>query len=398
MNDHSEDRATAAERTAFDVEDSLKLLVESVKDYAIFMLAPKGTIQTWNPGAERVKGYSAKEIIGRHFSIFYTEADRLAGKPQRGLKTALSEGRFEDEGWRVRSDGSLFWADVVITAVYANDGTLRGFAKITRDLTERRIAEKEQIRLAHAEESVRLRDEFISIAAHELRTPLNALQLQIETAAMLLARERVAALDTSDLARRLERSLQLTARLGALITRLLDASRAATGRLVLDRHPMDLVACAKDVITAFQPRTRGREITFTGPTEAIGVWDKLRVEQLVYNLIENALNHGCPPIDVLIEADDQVVTLEVLDHGSGIAPEERRRIFVERFVHEKSERVGKGLGLGLFISHKIVEAHKGHIELRDTPDVGADLRVRLPREEANDGSRDITSSDRSSEL
>jgi len=397
MNNRSEDRAGAAERTAFDVEGSLKLLVESVKDYAIFMLDPMGIIQTWNPGAQRVKGYSAKEIIGRHFSIFYTEADRLAGKPQSGLKTALSEGRFEDEGWRVRSDGSLFWADVVITAVYDNEGTLRGFAKITRDLTERRKAEKERIRLAHAEESVRLRDEFISIAAHELRTPLNALQLQIETAAMLLARERVAAIDTSDLDRRLQRSLQLAARLGALITRLLDASRAATGRLVLDRHPMDLVASAKDVITAFQPRTRGREINFTGPTEAIGMWDKLRMEQVVYNLIENALNHGEPPVDVLIEADDHVVTLEVLDHGSGIASEERRRVFVERFVHEKSERVGKGLGLGLFISHQIVEAHKGHIELRDTPDVGAHLRVRLPREEANDGSR-ITLSDGSSEL
>src|SRR5262245_5926077 len=160
MNDAPEARKPVLERRASDAEESFRLLVESVKDYAIFMLDPTGIIRTWNPGAERLKGYTAADVIGRHFSIFYTEADRFAGKPQRGLDTALAEGRFEDEGWRVRSDGTPFWANAVITAVYDARGIHRGFAKVTRDLTERRKAEDERIRLAHAEEGVRLRDRF----------------------------------------------------------------------------------------------------------------------------------------------------------------------------------------------------------------------------------------------
>jgi PAS domain S-box-containing protein len=393
MNDGPE--AQRPERRTSDAEDSFRLLVESVKDYAIFMLDPTGIVRTWNPGAERLKGYSAKDIIGRHFSVFYTLADRFAGKPERGLKTALVEGRFEDEGWCVRSDDTPFWANVVITAVYDLHGTHRGFAKVTRDLTERRKAEEERIRLAHAEEGVRLRDRFLSIAAHELRTPLNALQLKIAAVMLMLAPERVTSLDTSDLARKLERAQDIMARLGILITRLLDVSRASTGRLVLEKHPMDLVACVKEVIAEFRPRTKGREINFTGPTEAMGVWDKLRLEQVVYNLIDNALNHGDTPIDVSIVANDEIVTLDVIDHGPGIAAEDRRRIFVERFIHDEPNRAGGGLGLGLYISHKIVEGHGGEIEVRDCPDVGGYLHVSLPREVSSDSSGNVTASDQS---
>jgi PAS domain S-box-containing protein len=376
-----------------DTEDLFRLLVESVNDYAIFMLDPTGIIRTWNPGAERLKGYAAKDIIGQHFSIFYTPSDRSAEKPQRGLKRALSEGRFEDEGWRVRSDGTLFWANVIITAVHDGRGVHRGFAKITRDLTERRKAEEERIRLAHAEEAVRLRDEFLSIAAHELRTPLNALQLQLATASMLFDPGRGAAPDPSDLARRLRGANRVAERLGTLITRLLDVSRVSMGRFVLDTNPMDLVASVKEVIASFQPRTKGREINFSGPSEAKGTWDKLRVEQVVYNLIDNALNHGGGSIDVSIEANDQVVTLDILDHGAGIAPEYRRRIFVERFIHDTPNMAGGGLGLGLYISHKIIGAHGGHIELRDSPGAGTNLHVSLPREARNSGDDNLRARD-----
>jgi len=308
------------------------------------------------------------------------------------LKKALNEGRFEDEGWRVRSDGTLFWANVVITTVNDARGVHRGFAKITRDLTERRKAEEERLRLAHAEEAVRLRDNFLSIAAHELRTPLNALQLQLATAVLLLDPERVAAFDAPDFARRLRRTHHLAERLGTLITRLLDVSRASTGRLVVDRNPMDLVASVKEVIAAFQPRAKGREINFRGPLEAMGTWDKLRIEQVVDSLMDNALKYGDGPIDVSIEAQDQVVTLDVIDHGPGIAPEDRRRIFVERFVHDKANSTGGGLGLGLYVSHKILEAHGGDIELRDSPDIGAYFHVSLPREAPNESDDNVIAS------
>ena len=392
MHDAAADREPLPLRSAGDTDESFRLLVESVKDYAIFMLDPSGIIRSWNPGAERLKGYAAKDIIGQHFSIFYTPADRSAGKPENGLKKALNEGRFEDEGWRVRSDGTLFWANVVITTVNDARGVHRGFAKITRDLTERRKAEEERLRLAHAEEAVRLRDNFLSIAAHELRTPLNALQLQLATAVLLLDPERVAAFDAPDFARRLRRTHHLAERLGTLITRLLDVSRASTGRLVVDRNPMDLVASVKEVIAAFQPRAKGREINFRGPLEAMGTWDKLRIEQVVDSLMDNALKYGDGPIDVSIEAQDQVVTLDVIDHGPGIAPEDRRRIFVERFVHDKANSTGGGLGLGLYVSHKILEAHGGDIELRDSPDIGAYFHVSLPREAPNESDDNLIAS------
>jgi signal transduction histidine kinase len=158
---------------------------------------------------------------------------------------------------------------------------------------------------------------------------------------------------------------------------------------------MDLVACAKEVISEFQSRTKGREINFRGPVEATGFWDRLRLEQVVYNLIDNALNHGDTPIEVAIEANDQVVTLDVIDHGSGITPEDRRRIFVERFIHDEPNKAGGGLGLGLYITHKIVEAHGGEIGVRDYPDVGGYLHVSLPRSFPGDSSDNVTASDQS---
>ena len=131
--------------------DSLHLLVESVRDYAIFMLDPHGIVRTWNRGAARLKGYGAAEIIGRHFSVFYPTRDREMGRPEKNLATALAEGRFEDEGWRVRKDGSQFWANVIITALRDDAGNLRGFSKITRDMTERKNAEEAARRLLQEE-------------------------------------------------------------------------------------------------------------------------------------------------------------------------------------------------------------------------------------------------------
>src|SRR4051812_3058116 len=153
-------------KKTLDVAERLRLVVESVRDYAIFMLDPDGRVATWNPGAELAKGYRADEIIGNHIEIFYTPEDRASGLPRRLLAAALRDGRVENEGWRQRKDGTRFWADVIITALRDPEGGLLGFAKVTRDLTERRRADEERVKLARAEEAVRLRDEFLSIASH----------------------------------------------------------------------------------------------------------------------------------------------------------------------------------------------------------------------------------------
>ena len=159
-------------------EERFRLLVESVKDYAIFMLDPSGHVTTWNAGAERIKGYTAEEIIGKHFSIFYPPEDVAAGKCERELEVATREGRFEDEGWRVRKDGSRFWANVVITALRNPQGALIGFAKVTRDLTERRQAEEnlralaaEKAALAEKSRIQEFQERFLAILGHDLLNP-----------------------------------------------------------------------------------------------------------------------------------------------------------------------------------------------------------------------------------
>lgn len=179
---------TDAHRKRLELEERLytnetfRILVETVKDYAIFMLDPQGNVATWNEGAQHFKGYTKNEIIGKHFSNFYSQADRDDGKPERELRDALRDGRVEDEGWRYRKDGSKFWANVVITPVYRGD-TLLGFSKVTRDLSERRKAEATLI--AAYEEAARLKSEFLANMSHEIRTPmhgmLSALTLLLDT-------------------------------------------------------------------------------------------------------------------------------------------------------------------------------------------------------------------------
>src|SRR5947209_3270244 len=164
-----------------DSEQRVRLLLENVRDYALFMLDTEGRVASWNVGAERINGYTAQEIVGSHLSRFYPPEDVLAGKSELELRVARETGRFEEEAWRIRKDGSKFWANAVLTAIRDENGELRGFAKVVRDLTERKKAEEERLRLVQTQEALRLRDEFLSIAAHELRTPLTALLLQLQS-------------------------------------------------------------------------------------------------------------------------------------------------------------------------------------------------------------------------
>src|SRR5690606_22954583 len=237
-------RDVGEERRAEEVlrqsEEKLKLMIASVQDYAIFMLDADGRVVSWNPGAERIKGYAASEIIGSSFSKFFTPEDLAAGKPERELEQARQHGRFEDEAWRVRKDGSRFWANVAISAMRDGTGQLVGFTKVTRDLTERRRMDRERVRLAQAQEAVRLRDEFISIASHELRTPLTALQLQLQGVL-----DRLETLDRS-LAAKVEKAMRAGHRLTSLIETLLDVSRIASGRIQLSLEAFDLAEAARD--------------------------------------------------------------------------------------------------------------------------------------------------------
>jgi PAS domain S-box-containing protein len=360
-------------------EERFRLLVESVKDYAIFMLDRDGHVATWNAGAQRIKGYTADEIIGRHFSAFYPESDIRTGKTEYELAIAQRDGRFEDENWRVRKDGTRFWANVVITALRDRNGVLVGFAKVTRDLTERRKLEQDRVQLARAQEAVRLRDEFLSLASHELKTPLTVLQLQLEG---LLDR-----IDPSDRATfgRLQRSARASQRLAELVDALLDVSRIATGRFALKLEPADIADVVEGAADRLQDSAAASGCALSvSAAHAIGRWDRSRLDQVVLNLISNAIRYAAgTPIDVAVTCDASDVMITVRDRGPGLPEHQIARIF-ERFERGVSMRHFGGLGLGLYLVRQITEAHGGSVTANNPGDGGACITVRLPLEPPHD--------------
>src|SRR5689334_7858022 len=231
-----------------------QMMVESVRDYAIFLLDPSGYIVTWNEGAQRLKGYAADEIIGQHFSVFYPPEAIAIGHPQHELEIASAEGRFQEEGWRIRKDGSAFWANVVITAVRDETGELIGFAKVTRDLTERRNAEMRAIadarRVAQAESANLAKSEFLTAMSHELRTPLNAIGGYAELLSLGLGGPITN--EQTDYLERIRRSQQHLMR---IISDLLNFSRIETGQLTYEITQFSL----RDVIRAVVPLSEQQE-------------------------------------------------------------------------------------------------------------------------------------------
>ncbi|HEX3344269.1 MAG TPA: PAS domain S-box protein [Polyangiaceae bacterium] len=387
-------------------EERLRLLIASVKDYAIFVLDPTGHVVTWNPGAERLKGYRAEEIIGRHFSTFYPEEDIRAGKCEYELEGALLHGRFEDEGWRLRKDGSRFWANVVITPIREADGQLLGFAKVTRDLSERRQHEEERIELARteearriaeenekrsrtmalelreardrAEEGTRLKDEFLATVSHELRTPLNSI---LGWGRMLQA----GTLSPEKQAHAVNTIMRNAAAQNQLIDDLLDLSRIIAGQLRIDVELVDvnrLVAAAMDIV---RPAADAKGITFQWSLNVEAGFirgDAGRLQQVLWNLFSNAVKFTPRGgrVDVALRRHESSVEIEVTDTGKGIAPDFVPRMF-DRFSQEErggSRKTG-GLGLGLAIVKHLVELHGGTVEAHSEGEgKGARFVVRLP--------------------
>ncbi|HWO17590.1 MAG TPA: ATP-binding protein [Kofleriaceae bacterium] len=363
-------------RKFVETNELFRLLVQSVKDYAIFMLDPDGCVATWNPGAERLKGYTADEVIGRHFSVFYPEADVRAGKCELELEVAAREGRFEDEGWRIRKDGSRFWANVVISAIHDSAGALVGFSKVTRDLTERKRAEEERAARLAAEQANRTKDEFLAVLGHELRNPLapvvTALQLIKQRGDTTFAREHQV----------IERQVE---HLTHLVDDLLDVSRIAHGKIELRKRLIDLRDALDKAIEVVTPQleTRGHHLEVDTPPAPLGVLgDEARLIQVLVNLLGNAAKHTPPGghIAVIARPAGARVSVEVRDDGAGIDPALLPRVF-DLFVqgYQDRARAAGGLGLGLTIVRSLVQLHGGEVEVHSGgPGQGASFTVRLP--------------------
>ena len=349
-------------------------LVSSVRDYAIFMLGPGGHIRSWNAGAEQLKGYTPEEIVGQHFSIFYTPEDRARRHPEHELELAVREGRYEEEGWRVRKDGTLFWASVTITAVHDDDGELTGFAKVTRDLTARREAELALERAVADLQTVNAElDRFAAIAAHDLTDPLRTMSGFAE----LLERG-----DLRDAEREYARHIRQS---GVRLTRMLDGllafARAGSG--TDEREPVELDGVVRDALAdlAGPIRERRAETVVALPPDATVLASAADVRVVVQNLVSNALKFGDPRAPrVRVEAellDGGEWRVTVQDNGAGVAPEDRERIF-DAFERGDPHAGGPGYGLGLAICRRLVERHGGTLGVEPAAESGSRFWFSLP--------------------
>lgn len=349
-----------------DVNDQFRLLVESVVDYAIFMLDREGRVTSWNKGAEAFKGYTACEILGQSYSRFYLPEDIEKGLPQTLLKIATEKGRVEHEGWRMRKDGTLFWADVVITALRDASGNLTGFAKITRDLTQRK-------------ESEMLKDQFLSVLSHELRTPINAI-----TGFGSILEDGLAGPLTDEQLGYLRKMLQGADTLLALVDDLLDMSRVQSGKFSIETAIIDLGEVITDALSSLAPLAEQKHQRFVReiPADLPQVEaDAQRVGQILLNLVNNAIKFsgdgGVICVRALVEGDH--LRCEVQDQGPGIAEDDLPRLF-QRFMQLDmgTTRPVGGVGLGLSICKALIEAHGGQIGVTSTPGIGSTFWFTLP--------------------
>lgn len=371
-------RAAVAGKRALEQQANLfQLLVESVRDYAIFILDPAGHVATWNLGAERIKGYRADEIIGRHFCTFYPKADVDSGKCERELEIATTFGTFEEEGWRVRKDGSLFWANVIITALRDDKGNLVGFAKVTRDLTERLRAEEERLQLVRAQESDKRKDEFLAIIGHELRNPLSPMT----TALHLLKAKCVDG--TSREIEILERQLSLLTR---IVDDLMDVAGTLRDGVQIRPVPVELSSVLARAVDVSSPliASAGQELEVDVPEHDLVVSvDVERMTQVFGNLMNNASKYtqrgGHIRLRAFAEGRDALVQIQ--DDGRGIEPHEIPRMFDLFTQGDRGlERRGGGLGVGLAIAKQFVKRHGGEIfATSEGAGKGTTLTVRLPR-------------------
>jgi PAS domain S-box-containing protein len=363
----------------YDTLEQFHILVDSVEEYAIYLLDPNGNVMTWNTGAEKIKGYTAEEIIGKNFACFYTAEDVAAGKPQRNLREAARRGHIRDQGMRIRKDGSTFEAEVVLTALRDDNGEVRGYSKVTRDITDQiRSRESEAEKIA-AQKANKAKDDFLAALSHELRTPLTpalAAATYLEDNAEKLPQEFVEDVQL------IKRNVKLQAR---LIDDLLDLTRITRGKLRLDLENCDAHTVIRNAIETASSVIATKKLKlsskFTAKKHHI-LADCIRLQQVFWNLINNAVKFTPPGGEIAIRTFNDKRNrfhFEITDNGIGIEPARMASLFTpfEQADASVTRQFG-GLGLGLAISKHLVDLHNGTIEAESRGrSFGATFKITL---------------------
>lgn len=351
-----------------------QFLINKVRDYAIFMLSPEGYILNWNEGAKAIKGYEPEEIIGQHFSIFYPKEAIEKNFPAYELEVAKEQGRFEDEGWRVRKDGSLFWANVVITTLFSPEGNLIGFTKITRDLTERKRITDELEKAKNKAEMMNAELEALTYSiSHDLRAPLRS----IDGFSRLIAEEKAHLLDEEG-KDYLERVTRNTQHMNQLLTGLLNLSRISRAELFAVNE--DLSIQVESILTKLQNQNPDRKVELRIQKNVSHIADLVLIRTLLENLLSNAWKFTTLTQNPVIEfgtlKQDNKVVFFVKDNGIGFDSQNADRLF-GAFQRFHSEEDFPGIGIGLALVKRIIHRHGGEIWADASPNQGATFYFTL---------------------
>jgi len=356
-------------------EERFRLLVEAVRDYAFFLIDPRGFVSSWNGGAERIHGWRSEEISGRHFSHFYRSEDITADRPWHDIKQARDSGPLTTESWRVRKDGSQFLAKVSLTPLVDAHGELYGFAHLTQDLTHERHAQA----LENVAERI---NEFLGILAHELRNPL----APIRNAVALMERKGLGDITLESMRRTIDRQ---SAQLERLINELLDVSRVARGELNIERQAINVSETIQHAVEASRPIIELREHQLhvslpRGPVLASG--DQMRLSQAILNLLNNAAKYTPARGEIWLEltTHEGRAIIKVRDTGVGIRPEMQHRIF-DLFAQDREtlSLANGGLGVGLALVRRVIDMHGGRVDVQsEGRDHGSEFVIQLPLQAA----------------
>ena len=363
-------------------EAQFRLLINSIKDLAIFMTDANGYILDWYQGGVNIKGYTKEEVIGKHIAIFYTPDQVEQNMPQKNLAMAAIDGTCETEGWRVRKNGSRFWADVLITAIYDKEGKVQGFTKVTRDFSLHKKAEEESRRALEKEKELNLmKSNFVSIASHEFRTPLSTI---VSSVALL---EQYKTTETQD--RRDKHILRIKSSVSDLVTLLeqfLSLEKIEDGKVILQKKMFNIKERIDSICAKMESVARpGQAIEYFHDGEEQIFIDTSFIDHIATNLISNAVKYSLDnkKISVVTRVTKETVELKVKDEGIGISTEDQQHLF-ERFFRASNTGNIKGTGLGLHIVKRYVDLIGGTISVKTEEGKGSEFTVVLPVEYADE--------------